>query len=220
MQTAEFLATTPLFAGASPDEIALMLGCLGAREKTFQADERIFRMGDTITSVGVVMEGAIRIESVTAWGDISVIRAAGPGQLFGEAYAAVPDEPLTIDVIAATDCRILFLEVSKVIATCPHACPHHARTSANLTAAIARRNIELSRRIVHMSAKTIREKVLAYLSDQAELSGSREFDIPLDRAQLAAYLGTDRSALSAELSRMQRDGLIATRRSHFKLLAR
>ena len=86
-----------------------------------------------------------------------------------------------------------------------------------MTAIIARRNIELSRRIFHVSPKTIRGKVLAYLSDEAERVGSREFDIPFNRQRLADYLGVDRSALSAELSRMQKAGLIETHRNHFVL---
>ncbi len=56
-------------------------------------------------------------------------------------------------------------------------------------------------------------KLLSYLSAQAVQHGSDTFDIPLDRQQLADYLGVDRSALSAELSRMQRDGLIAYKRA-------
>lgn len=75
----------------------------------------------------------------------------------------------------------------------------------------------LSRRIFHVAPKTIRGKVLAYLSDEAERAGARAFDIPFDRQQLADYLGVDRSALSAELSRMRKSSILETRRSHFVL---
>ena len=104
-----------------------------------------------------------------------------------------------------------------MLATCSHACPNHQLTSRNNTAIIARHSLALSRRIFHVAPKTIRGKVLAYLSDASERTGSREFDIPFDRQQLADYLGVDRSALSAELSRMQKAGIIETRRSHFVL---
>ena len=86
-----------------------------------------------------------------------------------------------------------------------------------MTAIIARHSLALSRRILHVAPKTIRGKVLAYLSDMSERAGTREFDIPFDRQQLADYLGVDRSALSAELSRMQKAELIETNRSHFVL---
>lgn len=217
MNKTELLAKTQLFAESKPKEIGSMLGCLDARERRFAQGAYIHRMGDVIKTVGLVLDGGVRIESVDVWGNVSVIGVAGPGELFGEAYAAVLDEPLMVDVVAAQDCTVLFLSLPKVLATCSHACPFHARASANMTAIIARRSLALSRRILHVAPKTIRGKVLAYLSDMSERAGSREFDIPFDRQQLADYLGVDRSALSAELSRMQKAGLIETKRSHFVL---
>ena len=217
MKRSEFLATTQLFKGSKPEEIEAMLGCLGARERRYGEGVRIHRMGDVITTVGLVLEGGVRIESVDVWGNVSVLGVKEAGGMFGEAYAAVPGEPLMVDVIAAEETVVLFLSLGKVLATCPHACPHHSRASANMTAIIARQSLALSRRILHVAPKTIRGKVLAYLSDVAERTGGNEFDIPFDRQQLADYLGVDRSALSAELSRMQKAGLIETRRSHFVL---
>ena len=217
MERNDLLAHTQLFADSAPEEIGAMLGCLDARERRFPKGSYIHHMGDTIKTVGLVLEGSVRIESIDVWGNVSVMGAAGPGGMFGEAYAAVPDEPLMVDVVAAEDCTILFLNLGKVLSTCSHACPNHQRASRNMTAIIARHSLALSRRIFHVAPKTIRGKVLAYLSDAAERTGSREFDIPFDRQQLADYLGVDRSALSAELSRMQKAGIIETRRSHFTL---
>ena len=144
-----------------------MLGCLAARERRYGKGARIHRMGDVITTVGLVLEGGVRIESVDVWGNVSVLGVKGAGGMFGEAYAAVPDEPLMVDVVAAEDTTVLFLNLSKVLATCSHACPHHSRTSTNMTAIIARQSLALSRRILHVAPKTIRGKVLAYLSDVA-----------------------------------------------------
>ena len=217
MDHTEFLAGTKLFEGSTPEEIKAMLECLGARECRFKEGARIHRMGDTIKTVGLVLEGCVRIENVDVWGNVNVLGTMEVGDAFGSAYAAVPDEPLMVDVVAAKDSKVLFVKLSKVLTTCPRTCPHHARISANMTAIIARRNIELSRRVFHVAPKTIRGKVLAYLSDEAERAGSREFNIPFNRQRLADYLGVDRSALSAELSRMQKAGLIETHRSHFVL---
>jgi len=122
-----------------------------------------------------------------------------------------------VDAVAAQNTTVMFLTLSKILTTCSHACPHHTRTSTNMTTIIARHSLALSRRISHTSPKTIRAKILIYLSDMAERAGSRAFDIPFNRQQLANYLGVDRSALSAELSRMQNEGLIETKRSHFVL---
>lgn len=215
--TLDFIAATSLFNGSSPDEVRAMIGCLGAREKSFPAGAYIHRMGDVITTVGLVLSGSVRVESLDVWGNASVIASCRPGDMFGESYAAVPDEPLLVNVIATEECSVLFLDLKRVLITCPHACPHHSRTATNMTTAIARENLRLSRRILHVAPKTIRGKVLAYLSDEAERAGSKAFTIPYDRQQLADYLGVNRSALSAELSKMQEEGLISTRRSYFEL---
>ena len=218
MERSEFLATTQLFRGSNPQEIEAMLGCLAARERRYKAGARIHRMGDVITTTGVVLEGSVRIESVDRWGNISVLGVKKSGEMFGEAYAAVPNEPLMVDVVAVEDTVVLFLNLAKMQTTCTHACPHHARISASVTAIIARQSLDLSRRILHVAPKTIRGKVLAYLSDIAERTGENEFDIPFDRQQLADYLGVDRSALSAQISGLQREGVLRCRKNRFELL--
>lgn len=212
-----FLATTPLFEGSTSDEIAGMLGCLDARVKKYKAGSYIYRMGDKVSEVGLVLEGRVRIENVDAWGNVNVIGSEGPGQLFLESHAAVPDEPLLVNAVASEKATVMFLNLKKVLTTCPRNCPNHCRTSTNMTSGIARKNLRLSKRILHAAPRTIRGKALAYLSYESERAGSPEFTIPYDRQQLADYLGVDRSALSAELGRMQKAGLIETKRSHFVL---
>ena len=132
MADTEFLGATELFDGTAPDEIGSMLGCLGAHEKRFSAGERIHRMGDHVDAAGVVLSGRVRIESIDAWGNVSVIGACEAGDMFGEVYAAVPNEPLMVDVVAAEDAHVLFVSVARVLATCPVACPHHAHVSRNM----------------------------------------------------------------------------------------
>lgn len=217
MEEAEFLSTTKLFEGTTSEEVDSMLGCLGTYAKSFKASERIHRAGDTIATVGIVVSGCVHAESVDAWGNVSFVGEFGPGDMFGEAYAATPGEPLEIDFIATRDCRVAFLAVEKIFQTCPHACPHHSRTCRNLACSLAQSNLSLSRHIMHTAPRKMRGKVLAYLSYESEKAKSKEFDIPFNRQQLADYLGVDRSALSAELSRMQSEGLLKTNRHHFVL---
>ena len=45
-------------------------------------------------------------------------------------------------------------------------------------------------------------------------------DIPFDRQQLADFLCVERAAMSAELSKLQKEGLLVTKRNHFQLLTR
>ncbi len=151
------------------------------------------------------------------WGNVSVVGFCEPGEVFAETYAIIRDEPMMIDVVAVEPTDVLFLDTAKIMSTCPKACSHHGQIGRNLNMIAAQKNLALSRRIFHSAPKSIRGKVLSYLSFIAAQANSDEFDIPFNRQQLADYLGVDRSALSAELSRMQSDGLIETTRSHFVL---
>jgi len=214
----KFLSETVLFRGASPDEIETMLGCLSADTKYYARGSVIYHMGDVIRSVGLVLSGQVSIQIDDVWGNRSILDHVGPGQVFAETYACVPGEPLMISAVATEDTSILLLDVGRILHVCSNACGFHSKLIRNLLTVASQKNINLSRRIFHTSSKSIRGRLLSYLSDQATRRGSREFDIPFSRQQLADYLSVDRSALSNELSKMQRDGLLQVRRNHFVLL--
>ena len=202
-----FLSQTALFRGCSPRETADMLQCLRAERRVYEKDRVICHAGDTVEALGLVLSGGVNIESVDVWGSRSILGHVGPGQVFAETYACLPGEPLMV-----------FLNTARLLRTCPSACAHHAALIRNLLAVTSQKNLALSRRIFHTSPKTIRGRLLSYLSAQALRENSRSFAIPFDRQQLADYLGVDRSALSAELGRMRAEGLIRFRKNEFELL--
>lgn len=213
-----FLTTTLIFQGISPEEIQTMLPCLDAEQKSYQKGDSIFREGEQISAMGLVLSGSVSIENHDIWGNKSILDHVGKGQVFAETYACVPKEPLMVSVVAAEATEVLFLHTERLLTVCSNACSHHSKIIRNLLSISSQKNLSLSRRIFHTSAKSIRGRLLSYLSYQAIRHGNREFDIPFQRQQLADYLSVDRSALSHELSKMQKDGLLQTKRNHFILL--
>lgn len=213
-----FLTETPLFRGTTAQELEEMLACLGTDVRSYDKGQVIYCAGDAVTSLGVVLSGSALIENDDIWGNTTVLDCVGPGQIFAETYACTPNEPLMVNVVAAEPAQILFLNVGRVLQVCSNACGHHNVLIRNLLTLSAQKNLNLSRKIFHISPKTIRGRLLSYLSYQSLRSGSRTFTIPFNRQQLADYLNVDRSALSNELSKMQRDGLIRVERNLFTLL--
>lgn len=213
-----FLSKTPLFQGVSPEEVETMLSCLTPTAKTFPRGSVICRAGEPVSAIGLILTGSVSIEADDIWGNKSILDHAGAGQVFAETYACLPDAPLLISVVASEPCEILFLDTGKMLHLCSNACQFHNRLVRNLLAIASQKNLNLSRRIFHTSPKSIRGRLLSYLSFQATQQGSREFTIPFNRQQLADYLSVDRSALSNELSKMQREGLLQVDRSHFSLV--
>lgn len=164
--------------------------------------------------------GSVHIESIDMMGNKSILNRIAPGQVFGETYACIPGEKLLIGVTAAEDCQILFLEVGKIFHTCPDTCPCHEKLIRNMLMVMAKKNLELSRRSLHTAPKSIRGRLLSYFSQEMVQQGSSQFMIPFNRQELADYLGVDRSALSNELGKMRKEGIIEVNRNQIHYLER
>ena len=141
----------------------------------------------------------------------------GKGQVFAENYAAIPGQELVCDVVASEDTEVLFLSMNKMLTTCQRGCAFHSLIIHNMLRISAQKNLNMSSRMMHTASKSLRDRLLSYLSEQATLNGSAHFKIPFDRQQLADYLAVDRSAMSNELSKMQKDGLITYHKNEFTL---
>lgn len=206
-----------LFQGITAEEMNQMLQCLQANFKVYEKGECIYRIGDYIESMGVIVKGSVLIEHDDAWGNGHIIERIGKGQVFAETYACVSSEPLMINVVAAEKTEIMFLNMARVLKTCTSTCQYHSRLIQNMLFVTSRKNLALTKKIFHTSPKSLRGKLLSYLSDQAIQARSEQFEIPFNRQQLADYLGVDRSALSNEISKMKQDGLLEVDRNQFCL---
>lgn len=212
-----FLSKTVLFRGMTGTDIENMLDRLGAKQRHFSKGDIIFQAGDVIRSMGLVLSGHVNIENDDIWGNKSILDNIGPGQVFAETYACIPGEPMMVSVVASEAVDVLFLNVGQGIQNSSGENPGWGRLIQNLLAVSAQKNLNLSRRIFHTSPKSIRGRLLSYLSYQAARQRSLQFTIPFNRQQLADYLSVDRSAMSNELSKMQREGLLTVNRNYFVL---
>ena len=203
------ISALPLFRGIAAGELPALLDRSSAREVRFAKGELLLHRGETPRSLGLVLEGGVHIIREDFWGNRSIVGLAGPGEIFAESYA-LAGKPLAVSVLAATDGRALFLDAGHL----------SERLSANLLALLAEKNLMLTEKMRHMARRTTREKLLSYLSAQALRAGTAEFDIPLDRQQLADFLAVDRSAMSAALGKLRDEGVLEFRKNHFRLLRR
>lgn len=209
---------SPLFAGIDAGDFALMLGCIGYHVKEYKKGQIIAFEEEMINHVGVVLEGAVDMLKEDVWGNRTMLVRTYPQDIFGETFACGEDTLSVVTFAAAQDCRVLFLSFCRVMHTCTHACQFHQRLVENMVRLIARKNRELMRKVEVVSKKTLREKILAYLSIQSQSQGSRRFEIPLGRVEWAEYLNADRSALTRELAKMQEEGIIDYKKNFFEIL--
>ena len=212
------LKNTQLFSGVGEEEIETMLSCLQARLCTYRKGEYVLRQGERIDDILVLVEGKLHIQRDDYWGNRSIVSMVSAGEMFGEAYAAPESGALMNDVLAVEDCSVIFFDVKRVITVCTAGCRFHSMVVQNLFFAISEKNRSLMRKLGFMSRRTTREKLLAYLSEEAKRHGSGSFTIPFNRQQLADFLSVDRSAMSNELCRMRDDGLLNFERNKFTLM--
>lgn len=214
-QYLNILKQSPLFAGMAGDEILSVLQCLSARKKSYPKGAFLLHAGDAVDEIGFVLEGTAMILKEDCWGNCVILSQAAAGELFGEVYACLKQEPSQVSVTASSDTSVLYLDVRRMLHTCSSACPFHTRLIQNLLSVIACKTLELTRKIEHLSKRTTREKLLSYLSAQAQTAGSNQFTIPFSRQQLADYLIVDRSAMSHELCRLRDDGILSFYKNRF-----
>ena len=218
MEYLDVLERSELFAGVDADSLGEMLHCLAPRIAEYAKGEVILASGARTADFAVVLRGAVLIVQDDYWGNRNILSALTPGELFAESFAARPDAPLNVSAIADAPTTVMFLGLKRVLATCPTACPHHRRIIDNLLAALASKNQRLNEKLTHISQRGTRQKLLSYLSAEAQKKGTPIFEIPFNRQQLADYLSVDRSALSAELSKLKAEGFLDYHRSTFKIL--
>lgn len=209
------LQSTSLFSGIEAEDLRVLLGKLGAVIRSYGRGETLVQAGLPNRRVGVVLAGGIEAYRPAPGGARVPITQMGPGGVFGDVLGGSSlDSPIT--VVACAGCEVLLFPYERLLT--PDASPAHQRLLQNLVRTISDKYFLLSRRVDLLVMKSLRAKVCAYLLSEAERQGSMTFTIPFSRIQLADHLNCDRSALSRELSQMQRDGLLDTYRSSFKLL--
>ena len=214
----DVLSQCPLFAGISRQEMEWMLNCLGGKNSVIAKGDPVFLEGEPANYVGVVLSGKVQIVRDDYYGNRSVLTVISPGGLFAEAFACADVETLPVSVIALQNSTVLLLDGKRGLTGCSNACPFHSRLVRNLLRGIAQKNLTLTQKIRCMSQKTTQEKLMEFLLEQAKQQGNAEFVIPYDRQALADYLGVERSAMSAEISKLKKAGRIDCSGSRFRVL--
>ncbi len=208
----DVLKKSPLFCSIDDDELLRTTKRLGARVVSVRKEQTVLSEGESPKYMGVVLSGAVRIVREDYYGNRSIVAELSPPDIFAESFVCAGAERLPVSVVAAGNGSVMLLDGKKVLGD--------NRLAGKLLKITAGRNLLLNRKIEIISKRTIREKLMTYLSYQAEEHGSCEFTIPYDRQALADYLETERSALSAEISRLRNEGIVECERSRFKLLSK
>jgi CRP-like cAMP-binding protein len=204
-----------LFENVSNNQVLELLKCFGIKTKTFKKNSFILKIGSKINFLGVMLAGEAVISKADSLGKNVILETLKINDIFGHNIVCLGVNKSPVDVIAQSDCEILFLPFEKVVTPCSKLCSYHLQLIKNVMKMISKRNSLLTDKIDILGQKTTREKILAML--QSYKIDNQPFSIPFSREQMAKFLCVDRSAMSRELCKMRDEGLLKFHKNYFEL---
>lgn len=197
-----------LFNNISDADFNLICYELSPVIKMYTNGEAIQSQGDVIEKIGIIIEGKVLSIKYHYDGTSQILQAFNNNDIIG--LEAVSSTFFTSPsmLIAETDCIITFFKYSDFFVSDKLSELCKITLLQNMNKILSDENIKIMYKVDVLSKRTIRERIITYLSIISEKRNSRTFDIGMNQNQFAQYLCTNRSALSKELNDMKREGLI------------
>ena len=214
----KILKECPLFRDIESSNLLKMLTCLDAKVESFDKKYTIFSEGTPARYLGIVLTGSVQVVRIDYYGNRSILTELGSGQVFSEEFSCAGLPTIPVSVIADDPCDVMLIDCSHILHTCSNNCAFHQQLIFNLMKNLAEKAILFHQKVEIAAKRTTREKLMTYLMFQAKKAGSNRFRIPFDRQELADYLEVDRSGLSAEISKLRKEGVLESDKNTFVLL--
>ena len=207
-----------LFSGVDEASCENMLRCFSAYEQRFTSGQTILTCGQQQDMIGVLLSGSAALLRLHPDGNSTVLESLEEGSVFGEELAFTGFRDGSALIECREDCRVLFMRYDQITKRCENACACHSQVVTNLFQLLSKKSLHLSRRVEVLSCRSIREKLLCFCRQQADLSGSASFPLPFSLSALAEYLSVDRSAMMRELKKLREEHILRTENHSVTLL--
>lgn len=214
----EIIEKSVIFKGLTADEIEKAVEFFDAKEIKLKKGEYIYHSDDSIKKIGLVLDGSVRIEKEDYYGNSTIMTSVSKGDIFGEVYSCCHKGASGVSVVAESETKVLMLDTSRIFMCNSSKETFYYKIMHNLINVLASKAYMLNLKIGYICKRTTREKLMSFLSQQAEEKKSNGFYINFNRQELADFLCVDRSAMSNELSKMKKEGIIEYNKNYFKLL--
>lgn len=210
------LKTTDLFSDL-PDEIILREILPHRQLQEYRKGQFLIEPQQRVNNFAVVLSGKIHIMHIFPEGSYSLMSALSVGDILGADLICTRSQISPYHVVAAATTRVLYFPVELLTKPGSLDEPWRLNVLDRLLTLISHENMKKEYRLAILSQKGLRERIITYLTMQAARRRKTTFAISFSREELASFLCVNRSALSHELSLMQKEGLILFRKNTFTL---
>lgn len=202
----------PLFEGMSQEQIEKALTLMEAKRFRYKKGEMMLRVSDKVSRFWLVLKGTVHVSMDESDGTHLIMASVSEGETFGESLCFLGKEA-PVYAEAKTAAEVMELQGSFLhIQNCD---PLVFLLQQRYTAMLARRTLEMNARIQTLCKRNMREKALHLFEHFGGKPDGIPFTVPFDRSGMAFYLGVDRSALSRELAKMEKDGILSFEKNTF-----
>lgn len=213
MNNFETVKECTIFKNFSIDEIIEIFSVISFYEKDYKKNDIILAENTKVEYFGIITNGKIALSNFDYFGNRNILNVFEKGDSFAEALVSLEIQ-IPHEVISLTDSSIVWIEYKSLSKSL-----YYQKILNNLLNIISTKNLILNKKLQILSKRTTREKILEYLSNQKKtLSLDSNFEINLNRNEMADYLALDRSNLSRELGKLKKEGIIDFKKNKFKLL--
>ncbi|MDO4938740.1 MAG: Crp/Fnr family transcriptional regulator [Lachnospiraceae bacterium] len=200
----------------SEEKTGEVLKLLKGRTVSYRKGECMHRQGEPVKNFGMVLSGIAQVCCDDYDGNRVIMAEVRPGRTFGESLCYLGIEDPVVYIYASEDSDILWLSLDRLFEK--NRDDLASEMQKRFITLLATRTLQMNNRIQVLSKLSIREKLIMYFSELATEEGHGTFTVPLNREDLAAYIGANRSALSRELSKMKKEGIIDYYGNTFRII--
>ncbi len=207
-----------LFDAINPFDYLEIISCLNGQTRTFDEHEFIFDCDENIDRMGIILEGAVDFNVIKSDGNINLIRRLYPSDSMGEVFACSGMQLKSFEYLSVQKTKVMFLDIPRACTDKVH-CNHTKKYKVmeNMLKVIAEDNIFLNKKMFILSQRKLRDKLLSYIY-LFKAKDSKEMWVPFNRQELADFISADRSAVSRELNKMKKDGILEINSNMIRIL--
>ncbi len=210
MDKKAFLARTILFKDLASSYLEALSRI--TYPKRFQKGEFIFHEGEEARGFYLVYEGQVKVFKQAPSGKEQIIHILGPGEPFGEvAVFAGVDYPANAS--ALTDCVLFYLPRKEFV----NLIREEPALAMNMLAVLSLRLRQFVSLVEALSLKEVSERLASYLLYRRQREGE-EFDLGMNKGQLASFLGTSAETISRIFGRFSKLGLVESKGRRVKII--
>ncbi len=215
MSVERTLARTELLTDVPENRIAtLNQRCVWRR---FEPEQVILNLNDKTTDVYFIIRGEVRVTVFSQTGRKVIMRDLKSGDQFGE-YAAIDGEPRSASIVALTRTLVAQMPATIFLDLLSDFPSISMKVMTSMVDVIR----SLNERVVEFSTLGVRNRIHAELlrlaRDGRIIDGAGRISPPPTHAEIAARISTHREAVTRELKKLEREGLVERTRGSIVIL--